>query len=182
MLFETQVGQVTAVARKNFGLRERRQTFLIRIAKKKFPCFDRPRGAGGRGAIEAFNRDLRKTIAIAEVFVRVVEGRYGFEIQSGEQFDGRRPRKKGRVILPAALALGDIAREQDDDRVKIGASDVADPMPRMVCASSTDDFGASGHALAEFLRKGGERSFVDAESLQSVPGESHGDPPGVELA
>src|SRR5437868_1896259 len=80
------------------------------------------------------------------------------------------------MLLPASLALRDVASEEDDDSMKFLTRQTARPVLRVVGAGGAEDFRAGGHALAELLGKGGERSFIDTESAQAVPRETYGDP------
>jgi hypothetical protein len=82
MLLHTKVGDVTAVAGENFGLRQADgRAFFVGIAKKKFAGFDGRAGAGSWFLAHTFDAELRETVTIAEVLVCVGEGRDGFEIQ-----------------------------------------------------------------------------------------------------
>jgi hypothetical protein len=80
------------------------------------------------------------------------------------------------MLLPASLALRDITSEEDDDSMKVMTRQTADPVVRVIGTGGTEDFCAGGHALAELFREGGERSFVDSERAQAIPGETYGDP------
>src|SRR5262245_12264320 len=83
------------------------------------------------------------------------------------------------MLARAALALGHVTREEDDDRVQIGAREAAGPMIGAVRAGRADDLCPRRHALAKLLRKRGQRAVVHAHRAQSVPGERHSDPPRV---
>ena len=84
------------------------------------------------------------------------------------------------MLVDAALALRDVAREQDDDGVQIRSWQPADPVVRMVGAGIAEDLRPRGHALAELVGKRRQRGLVDAERAQPVPGERDGDPARVE--
>src|SRR5271170_72511 len=80
------------------------------------------------------------------------------------------------MLLPASLALRDVASEENDDSMKFLTRQTARPVVRVIGTRGTEDFCAGGHALAKLLGKGGERSFIDTESAQAVPRETYGDP------
>ena len=83
MLFHSQIGNVAAVARESFGLwQPSGRTFFVRVAKKKFAGFDRWARAGCRLLFRSCDDRLREPVAVAEVFVSVVERGNRFQIQS----------------------------------------------------------------------------------------------------
>jgi hypothetical protein len=76
VLFHSQIGDIAAVARENFRLwQSGSRTFFVRIAKKKFSCFDRGARAGCRFNTRSLYDGLREPITVTEVFVRVIERR-----------------------------------------------------------------------------------------------------------
>ena len=84
VLFHSQIGNIAAVARKNFRLRQSgSRTFFVRIAKKEFAWFDRLARAGCRLHSRSLDRWLREPITVAKVFVSVVKRGDSFQIQSG---------------------------------------------------------------------------------------------------
>src|SRR5271170_7229005 len=80
------------------------------------------------------------------------------------------------MLLPASLALRGVASEENDDSMKVLTCQATYPVLRVAGTGGAEDLRASGHALAELLWKGGQRSFIDTESAQTVPCETYGDP------
>src|SRR5438270_8697852 len=80
------------------------------------------------------------------------------------------------MLALAAISLGNVTREQNDDCVKrrVGKSSI--PLLRAVGPREAQRLGTRGKTLAEFLGKRGERCLIDAERLQPAPGECDGDP------
>ena len=176
MLLQAQIGDVAAVARNDLRLRQSgREVELIGITEEKFARLDERARSRRRVVAAAFDRRLRQTVAIAEMLVRVIEGRNGCEIEARQHghaafFD------EARVLECAAFALRYVVREQNGDSVKIGAGEVPHPVLRTVLACRTQHLGARSHALAEFLRKGRKGFIVHAQRAQAVPGEADRDP------
>src|SRR5947199_5160210 len=74
VLFHSQIGNIAAVARKSFWLRQSgSRTFFVRIAKEKFARFDRWARSGCRLYSRSLDDWLREPITVAEVFVSVIE-------------------------------------------------------------------------------------------------------------
>ena len=75
------------------------------------------------------------------------------------------------MLCLAALALGGIAGEQDDDGVEVRAGEAAHPVVRMILSGVAEHLRAGDHALLELFGKRGQRSLVHAQCAQAVPGE-----------
>ena len=73
------------------------------------------------------------------------------------------------MLLPASLAFRNIAREENDDRVKFLTCQSTDPILWVVGSRCADNLGSGRHALAELLGKRSERSLVDPKSSQTFP-------------
>ena len=71
----------------------------------------------------------------------------------------------------AALTLSGVAGEQDDDSVEIRAGEAAHPTFRVIYAGVAEHFRAGDHSLPELFRERGQRSLVDTQCAQAVPGE-----------
>ena len=155
----------------------RTSAVLVRVAEDELARLERRARCRASAHRRALDRRLRQPVAVAEVIVRIVERRRGFEIERGKHFDAGESREQTLDAPPgAALALRDVARKEDDDRVEVGARQSAHPIVGMVVARVAEHLGAGDHALAELLGKGRQRSLVHAERTQAVPGEGHGDP------
>ena len=76
----------------------------------------------------------------------------------------------------AAIALRDVACEQNHNRMKGRTREIADPAIRTAVARDAENLRPSGHSLAEFLRERRERPVVDAERAQPVARERNRDP------
>ena len=76
----------------------------------------------------------------------------------------------------AAVALRNIAGEQDHNRMKGGTRQIAHPAIRCAVTRHAENRRPSGHAVTEFLRKRRERPVVDTERVQSGTGECNRDP------
>ena len=80
------------------------------------------------------------------------------------------------MLRLAALALGFVAGEQDDDGVQVRAGQSSDPVVGMVLSGVAEHLRAGDHSLLELFGKRGQRSLVHAERPQPVPGEGHRHP------
>ena len=79
----------------------------------------------------------------------------------------------------AAVAFRDVACEQNHDRMKAGAREIAEPAIGTAVAVDAENLRPGGHPVAEFLRERRERAVVDAERAQAVAGEGNRDPARV---
>src|SRR6266436_4767174 len=86
-------------------------------------------------------------------------------------------------MLPrASLAFLHIAGKERDNGVKIGTCDAPDPVVWMIRAGCAQDVRSGGHSLTKLFRKSSQRLVIDAKSLQAIPRERYGHPPGIERA
>ena len=69
-----------------------------------------------------------------------------------------------------------VPREENDDRVQVGARKSTHPMLGRVRAGIAEHLRPRRHALLELLRKRGERSLIQSERAKPVPGESRRHP------
>src|SRR6516162_778036 len=90
--------------------------------------------------------------------------------------DAGEPRGVLVVLSDAALTLGDIAGEKNDDGVEVGAGQAAHPVVGVVGAGVAEDLRPGRHALTKLFGKGCQRSLVYAQSPQTTPGEGHAQP------
>ena len=115
----------------------RRRAVFVGVAEEELARLQRRARARGRHVARPFDHRLRQPVAVAEVIVRVVERRRRLQV---ERRRALRRRDTGENIAGAPrnapLALRDVAREQDHDRVEIGAGEPADPVVRMVAPVS----------------------------------------------
>ena len=101
------------------------------------------RQTGRRLDTHALDLRLRHAIAVAEVVVRVVERRSRLEIERRQRFD---PGKLCGILLvfaDAALSFSNITREEDHDRMEVGAGKTAHPVIGMVRSGIAKDRGAA---------------------------------------
>src|SRR3954452_6208278 len=105
-----------------------------------------------------------------------VERREGFEIQRREDLHSGERRQVLAMLLFAAIAFLRVAREQNHDRVKRRAREIAEPSIGAAVAGGAENRRPCSHPLAEFLGERRERSVIDAERTQSVTGERDRDP------
>ena len=80
------------------------------------------------------------------------------------------------MLQDAPALLRFVTRKEDDDGMQIGAGELADPMFGGIDAVVAEYRSPGRHALLELLRERGERSLVQSERAQAVPGESHRHP------
>ena len=78
-----------------------------------------------------------------------------------------------------AVAFRDVACEQDHDRMKAGACEIAKPAIGTAVADDAENLRPGGHPVAEFLRERRERAVIDAERAQTGARERNRDPARV---
>ena len=156
-----------------------RDAALVRVTEKKLASLEGGAGAGGGHVPDPLDGRRGQSVSVAEVFVRVPQRRDRLQVQRREGGHVGEPRGVLLVLPDAALALGDVAGEEDDDGVEVRAGKAADPVVGVVGPRVSEDLRPGRHALPELFREGGERSLGDAEGPQPVPGEGDGHPPGV---
>src|SRR5262249_55702507 len=153
---------------------------LVRIPEEELARLEGSSGARGWRDPRSLDFRLRHAIAISEVIVGVLERRRRLEIERRQRFDAREPRGILLMFLDTPLPLRHVAREQDHQRVKVGAGEPAHPVIGMVRAGVAEHLRARRHALAELFRKRRERRSVDAKRSQTVERKGDGDPSRVE--
>ena len=177
MLLQAAIGHVAAVAGKNFGLRQiGGRSVFVRVPEDEFARLERRAGAGRRHFASAFDDRLREPVAVAEMVVRIVERRRRLQVQRGEHLNPFAPRDELIVLGQAALALSGVAGEQDGDGVKVRAGEASHPVVGMILSGVAEHLRAGDHALLELFGERGQRSLIDAECAQAVPGEGHRHP------
>ena len=177
MLLEPPVGHVAAVPRENFGLwTVGYDAVFVGIAQDELAWLQRLAGSGRRFDAISFDGRLRQPVAIAEMFMRVSERRNGLKVEHGEDLDAVAAGDKLPVLRDAPVVLRRVPRKENDDRMQIGARKAADPMFGGVHAGVAEHLRARRHALLELLRKRRERSLVQSERAEAVPGESRRHP------
>src|SRR5258708_34206153 len=88
VLLHSQIGNIAAVARKNFWLRQcGSRTLFVSIAKKEFAWFDRWPRAGRRLHSRSLDDRLREPIPVSAGFVSVIERGRSSQIQRGKHFE-----------------------------------------------------------------------------------------------
>ncbi len=112
--------------------------------------------------------------------VRVIERRRRLEIERRQRFDPGKLRGVLLVFADAALSFRDIAREEDHDRMEVGAGKTAHPVIGMVRSGIAKDRGPVRHPLTKLFRKCRQACVVDTECPQAVPGEGDGHPSRIE--
>ena len=177
MLLEPAVGHVAAVPRENFGLRALGyDAVFVGIAKDELPWLQRLAGSWRRFGVVSLDRRLRQPVTVAEMFMRVSERRNGMKIEHGQDLDAGATCDELRVLRDAPVMLRRVPRKENDDRMQIRARKAADPMFGGVHAGVAEHLRPRRHALLELLGKGRERSLVQSERAQAVPGESRRHP------
>ena len=94
------------------------------------------------------------------------------KVEHREDLDAGAAGDKLSVLRDAPVLLRFVPRKENDDRMQIGAGKLADPMFGSIRAVVAEHLRPRRHALLELLRKRGERSLVQSERAQAVPGES----------
>ena len=177
MLLEPPVGHVAAVLRQNFGPRAvGYDAVFVGIAKNELSWLQRLAGSGRRFVAVSLDGRLRQPVAVAEMLVRVSERRNGLKVEHGEDLDAGAAGDKLPVLRDAPVMLRLVPRKENDDRMQIGARKTADPMVGSVQAGVAEHLRPRRHALLELLRKRRERSLVQSERAEAVPGESRRHP------
>src|SRR6478672_2148791 len=98
MFLQSEIGDVAAVAGKDFGFRQRRlKTGFVRIAKEEFTGLDGLPRSRSRLVTRAVDGRFRKAIAISEMLMWMRKGRNGGEIQIRQKLDATFPAE--RVML-----------------------------------------------------------------------------------
>jgi len=155
VLFHAEVGDVTSVAREDSGLRrDWSVTALIDVADEELAGLGGLFPAACTCAVDSFDEWVGEAVAISKVFVRVSEGRNGFEVERREYVDAPDLIEETSVFGFTAFAFRDITRKENCDGVKFRAGQVAEPSFGMIGPSDTEDFRASGHALLELIGEG----------------------------
>ena len=171
------VGHVAAVARENFGLRAvGYDAVFVRVAKDELARLQRIAGARRRLLARSLDDRLRETVAVAEMIVSIVKRRNGLKVEHREDLDAGAVGDKLLVLRDAAVMFRIVPREENDDRVQIGARKAADPMFGRVQTRVAKHLRPRGHALLELLRKRRERSLVQSKRAKPIPGESRRHP------
>ena len=120
---------------------------------------------------------MRQAVAVAKMLPRdAVERREGFQVQRREHRDAGQRRQVLAMLLFAAIALRRVTCEQNHNRMKGRAREIADPAIRTAVARDAENRRPGGHPVAEFLRERRERLVVDAERAQAVAGEGNRHP------
>src|SRR4029079_19787216 len=104
MLVKSPLGQETAVARKNFGLRQwGSEAALVGISKKKLAGLERVAGARGRYVPDSLDGWRGQSVSIAKMLMRFSQGRDRLQVQCREGHNVGKPRGVLLVLLDAAL-------------------------------------------------------------------------------
>ena len=117
------------------------------------PAFSGAPEPGVGSSPDALDDRLRQPVAVAEVVVRVVERRGGLEVERREHLHPLAPRDEFSCSACAALALRDVAGEEDGDGVEVRAGQASHPVVGMIRARVAEDLRAGDHALLELLRE-----------------------------
>ena len=177
MLLEPAIGHVAAVPRENFRPGTvGDDTVFVGVAKDELARLQRLAGSGRRLDAVSFDGRLRQPVAIAEMLVRVAKRRNGVKVEHREDLDAGAAGDELLVLRDAPVVLRVVPREENDDRVQIGARKPADPMLRRVHAGVAEHLRPRRHALLELLRERRERSLVQSKRAKPVPGESRRHP------
>jgi hypothetical protein len=178
MFLQSAISHEGAISREDVRPRQRNQlAALIDMSKNELARLDSRARTGRRLYPASFDLRLREPVSITEMIVRVVKRRKAVHIQRRKHFDAGRSCQERLVFSRGALALGRIAREQNDDSVQRRTGEAANPPVGMVPAGITKHFRARDHALPEFLRERRQRLFVYAKRAKSLPSKGNGDPP-----
>ncbi len=113
VLFHSEIGDITSIARENLRLRQlRARSFFIGIAKEEFARLEWGARAGCGFHSRALDGRLREPIAVAKVFVSVIEWRDSFQVEGGKKLNSIILLHMALVLLSAAFTFGDVAGEQ----------------------------------------------------------------------
>src|SRR5262249_15447567 len=119
----------------------------------EFTCFE-GRARARRGHFSrSLNDRLRESIAVSEVFVRVIERRNCLKIQCRQEFDSLASFYMSFVFQLAALPRWDVAGKQDGNGVQVGTFEATDPLIRMIRAGESQDVRSGSHPLTKLFRK-----------------------------
>src|SRR5204863_4846180 len=105
-----------------------------------------------------------------------VERREGFEVQRREDVDASERRQVLTMLSFATVAFLGVACEENHNRMKRRAREIADPSIGAAVADDAEHLRSGGHPLAELLGKRRERSVAYAERTQPVARERDRDP------
>src|SRR6476659_3897762 len=92
----------------------------------------------------------------------------------GSYIEGRKNLYSGNLLQVCLMLFGAaqprrlIAREQNDDRMQVGAVQATFPIVGVIGAGVAEHLRAGDHALPKLFRKGGKRSFVDPSALSPL--------------
>src|SRR6266550_5545758 len=126
VLLQAAIGQVAAVAREGFGLRQSYVTVLVRIAEDELPGLERRPGSRC-GLAGSFDNGLRQPVPIPEVVVGIVERWSGLELEGRKHLHTRALREELLVFGHTPRALGRVSGEQDADRMQLVTRQPTDP-------------------------------------------------------
>ena len=105
-----------------------------------------------------------------------VERREGFEVQRREDVDAGERRQVLAMLSFATVAFPGVAREENHNRMKRRAREIAEPSIGAAVADDAENLRPGGHPMAEFLGERRERGVIDAERTQPVARERDRDP------
>ena len=126
-----------------------------------------------------FDDRLRKPVPITEMIVGVVERRHGLEVQRRENLHALARDYQLLVFRHTAVMFGIVPREQDDDGMKRGIGESANPVVGMVGARIAQHLRPGHHPLAKLLRESSQATRDPGPARQPVPGEGHCHPAPV---
>ena len=110
------------------------------------------------------------------MLVRVAKRRNGVKVEHRQHFDAGATGDELFVLRDAAVVFRVVPREENDDRVQVGARKSTHPMLGRVRAGIAEHLRPRRHALLELLGKRGERSLIQSKRTKPVPGESRRHP------
>ena len=178
MLFHAQVGEIAAIAREELRLgQRRRRSALVFVAEEELACLHRRSRTRRRLLAGSGDDGLREAVTVAKMLARdAVERREGFEVQRREDVDSGERRQVLAMLSFAAVAFLGVAGEQNHNRVKRRAREIADPSIGAAVAGDAENLRSGGHPLAELPGKGIQRLRGHAERFQALEGERHAHP------
>src|SRR5690348_8536756 len=121
MLFEAAISHVASVSRHFRDWHRIGLAAFVGVAEDELACLQRAAAARIWYVLGAFDHRLRKAVTVAEMVVRVAEGRRRLELEAGDHLDSGAAGQQPLMLHLAAAAFRCIASEKDGDGMKVVA-------------------------------------------------------------
>ena len=166
-----------AIARQHLRLGQIGRPVLVGIAEDELARLQRRARPRRRLVTRSLDHRLRQPVPEPEVIVGVIERRRRVQIQYRQTAHTVAPGHQLVVHPGGPRMFSVVAREQDRDRMQVGARQPAHPIVRVGGPGIAQDVGPSRHALAKRLRERCQGFLGNPQRPQAVPRERQRDPP-----